>query len=330
MTERGLVIARVGRRSLHPLWLDNATVRNWTLYISPYEELPSQLYQGCEVGEVIPGPKWSGLSTLLERWSGWRDYDYVWMPDDDIMASPATISRMFREARLFGFDLFAPSLSEDSHFAHYFTMRNRSLSARAVGFVEIMVPGFSRTALEELRHTLDLSTTGWGWGLDSVWPKLLGYRNVGMLDDVSVLHTRPVGQFRDPDLGRRVNEESDTLLRRYGCGQEMTVYQAFGPDREPLDLSPDELLVTLASGWNYLLESDPRILRWIMEHHKPAFQDWPPYLESGHPTSPVAGAAPRPLSNGGAVTTKRAPRAVGRGAPHGPATADRRTEPAAV
>jgi hypothetical protein len=207
---------------------------------------------------------------------------------------------MFQQARLFGFDLFAPSLHEDSHFAHYFTMRNRSLSARAVGFVEIMVPGFSRAGLEGLQHTLDLSTTGWGWGLDSVWPKLLGYRNVGILDGVPVLHTRPVGQFRDPELGRRVNEESDTLLARYACRQEMTVFRAFGPDLEPLDPSPDELLVTLVAGWSYLFDRDARILRWIVEHHKALGFEWPPYLEAGHPTSPTAASGHGGLRDGDA------------------------------
>ncbi len=332
MAERGLVIARVGSRSLHPHWLISDKPRDWDLYLSPYQDLPPELHRDCEVGEVIPGPKWSGLRTLLQRWSGWRDYDYVWLPDDDILASQDTISRMFRQARLFGFDLFAPSLHEDSHFAHYFTMRNRSLSARAVGFVEIMVPGFSRAALEHLQHTLDLSTTGWGWGLDSVWPKLLDYQNVGILDGVPVLHTRPVGQFRDPELGRRVNEESDTLLRRYGCRQEMTVFRAFGPDLEPLDLGPDELLVTLAAGWSYLFDSDPRVLRWIVEHHKAAAGlEWPAYLESGHPTSPAADASGRrgDLVMDGAASAERTLRAVRQPGAGNPADRRRRLEPVA-
>jgi hypothetical protein len=286
MIGRNLVIARVGNRSLHRCWLDADKPRDWDLYLSPYQDLAPQPSPDCEVGEVIPGPKWSGMRTLLQRWSGWRDYDYVWMPDDDIFVSQDTISRMFQAARLLGWDLFAPSLHETSHFAHYFTMRNRSQFARTVGFVEIMVPCFSRTALERLQHTLDLSTTGWGWGLDSLWPKLLGYRNVGILDGISVLHTRPVGQFRDPELHRRVNEESDTILREHACRQEMTVFRAFGPDLKPVDLSADELLTRLVAGWSYLFGDDPRIPRWIVEHQKPAFE-WPPYLTSGHPTSPA-------------------------------------------
>lgn len=47
---------------------------------------------------------------------------------------------------------------------------------------------------------------GWGWGLDSVWPKLLDYENVGIIDGITVNHTRPVGVMRDGDLSRRVLE----------------------------------------------------------------------------------------------------------------------------
>jgi hypothetical protein len=219
MTERGLVIARVGKRSLHPLWLDNDTVREWTLYISPYEELPPQLCQGCEVGEVIPGPKWSGLRTLLERWSGWRDYDYVWMPDDDILTDQATISRMFREARRLGFDLFAPALHEDSHFAHYFTMRNRNLSARAVGFVEIMVPGFSRAALEQLRHTWTCRPRAGGGAWTRSGRSSWDYRTSASWTGSPSSTRGRSASSATPSSAAAVNEESDTLLRRYGAGR---------------------------------------------------------------------------------------------------------------
>jgi hypothetical protein len=84
--------------------------------------------------------------------------------------------------RLAGLDLLAPALSETSYFAHFDTMHNGSFHGRRVGFVEIMCPGFSRAAVERLLFTLELSETGWGCGLDSVWPKLLDYRNVGVLD----------------------------------------------------------------------------------------------------------------------------------------------------
>ncbi len=284
---RDLVIARVGRKSLHRSWVDEGKPRGWDLYLCPFQEIPPQTGLDCTVGEVIPGPKWTGLRTLLNEWDGWRDYDHIWLPDDDILASQDTVSAMFEAARALQFKLFTPALHEDSHYTHYIIMRNRNFFARRVGFVEIMVPGFSRPVLEQLLGTLDESTTGWGWGLDPLWAKLLDYQDLGILDAVPVLHTRPVGTLRDADLHRRLSEENDRILAAHQCPSQMVTYAGIGPHLQDLALSPDELLVKLVQGWDYLFERDPRLLRWIGEHQAPFFT-WPAYPVLGAPTSPPA------------------------------------------
>jgi hypothetical protein len=282
---KSLVLARVGQKSLHRCWIDPGKPRDWDLHLCPFQEIAAQTDLDCAVSDVIPGPKWTGLRHLLNAWDGWRAYDFIWLPDDDIFASQNTISALFRAARALQFRLCAPALHESSHYAHYIMMRNQSFFARRVGFVEIMVPCFSREALEQLLPTLELSTTGWGWGLDSLWPKQLDYRDLGIIDGVPVLHTRPVGQFRDADLASRVNEESDRILRDNECGQQMVTFAGISSDLQTVPLNPDALLVSLAQGWQYLLQRDPQVLRWIVEHQKPFFE-WPSYAVSGSPTSP--------------------------------------------
>jgi hypothetical protein len=282
---RSLVVARVGRKSLHRTWIDQGRERNWDLYLCPFQDIGPQDDLDCVTGEIMPGPKWTGLRQLLNGWDGWRDYDYVWLPDDDIFAGQDTISAMFDAGRALGLDLFAPALDESSHYAHYVGMRNRSFFARRVGFVEIMVPCFSRQALERLLPTLDLSTTGWGWGLDSAWPKLLGYENLGIIDGVPVLHTRAVGQFRDADLSRRVLEESDAIQAEFACDQRMTTFGGIGPDLQDLPLTGQELTLQLVRGWDYLLDRSPNVLRWIVEHQEPLSGPLP-YPVAGSPTSP--------------------------------------------
>lgn len=277
---RNLVLARVGTNSLHGEWLDPGRPRNWDLRLVPYQPIAPQDDVDCVVGEVIPGPKWSGIRSLLNEWDGWRGYDHVWIPDDDIRANQATINTIFEVADALGLELFAPALDETSYFAHYSTMRNLSFYGRWVGFVEIMVPGFRTATLERLRSTLDATETGWGWGLDSVWPKLLGYENVAIIDGAAVAHTRPVGQMRDVELGRRVLAESDALFARHDCAQVHTTFGAFGEDLKRLELSPERLLVDLVEGWQYLIERDPRVLSWIVDFHRQRF---------GAPAYPVEG-----------------------------------------
>jgi hypothetical protein len=53
-----------------------------------------------------------GLRKLLNSWDGWRDYDQIWLPDDDIFARHDAISKMFEIGRALGFRLFAPALHE--------------------------------------------------------------------------------------------------------------------------------------------------------------------------------------------------------------------------
>lgn len=281
MSRRHLVIARVGRSSLHPSWLSAGAARSWDLYLCPFQEIPFRPEFDGTVGEVIPGPKWTGLRELLGRWQGWREYAYIWLPDDDIFASQATIDRIFELASSLSFQLCAPALHESSYYAHFDTMRNRCCFARRTGFVEIMMPCFSAQALARLLPTLDLSETGWGWGLDSLWPKLLDYRDLGIIDSAAVLHTRPVGTFRDAELDLRVRAESDRIMADFDCAQMHTTFEAIGPDLKRLDLAADALAARLAQGWSYLWEHDPHVLPWIMEAQKP---------DSGWPSYPIEGA----------------------------------------
>ena len=37
---RDLVIARVGRNSLHRSWIDQGKPRNWDLFLCPFQEIP--------------------------------------------------------------------------------------------------------------------------------------------------------------------------------------------------------------------------------------------------------------------------------------------------
>jgi hypothetical protein len=273
---RDLVIARVGNNSLHRFWIDEGKPRGWDLYLCPFEELAPQAGVDCIVGEVIPGPKWSGLRTVLNEWDGWREYDHIWLPDDDILASQDTISAMFEAAAALQFKIFSPALAENSYYGHYIMMRNRNFFARRVGFVEIMVPGFSRPVLEQLLHTLDLSTIGWGWGLDPLWAKLLDYKDLGILDAVPVLHARPVGKFRDADVHRRLMEENDRIMAAYQCPLQMVTFAGIGSDLQDMVLSPEQLMVKLVQGWDYLFADDPNVLRWIGDHQAPFFS-WTAY-----------------------------------------------------
>jgi hypothetical protein len=190
---RFLVIVRAGDGSLHPQWTSSPETRTWDLVVSYYGSDPD-LYRDSSARRIDDkGQKWEGLHRLLTRESFWRDYDFVWLPDDDIASTQEDIGRLFELMAELDLDIAQPTLDWHSHFSHAMTLRWPSFSVRFTNFVEIMAPCFKRSFLETCVPTF--GGLRYGWGLDFVWPAMLGggLRRSAMLDSVSVTHTRPVG-----------------------------------------------------------------------------------------------------------------------------------------
>lgn len=124
------------------------------------------------------------------------NYDYVCMPDDDIAASAGTWSAFFEHCHALKAKLAAPALTPDSYFTYPITMQNTAFRARSTTFVEVMVPCLSGAFLRETYDFLLLSRTGIGYGIDFLWPTLLSYQDIWIVDETPVCHTRPVSSAR--------------------------------------------------------------------------------------------------------------------------------------
>jgi hypothetical protein len=120
----------------------------------------------------------------------------------------------------------------------------------------VLPPRNARAAAADIRPHHDRLGLGPRPGLE--------YRGVGIIDAVPVLHTRPVGQLRDANLQREVDEESLRLRTQYDCEPRHAVFSAYGPGFEPLGLEGDRLLVAAAAGWDYLFAEKPGLLRSIV------------------------------------------------------------------
>jgi hypothetical protein len=89
-----------------------------------------------------------------------------------------------------------------------------------------MAPCFTRDSLEKLLPTFNNSMSG--WGIDYAWSRLLGPAGdrVAVIDDVQVLHTRPVGSANYGALkakGVTAWDEMDANLRKYGIAKRGVV-----------------------------------------------------------------------------------------------------------
>jgi hypothetical protein len=191
---RFLIISRAGDHSLHKEWLKPIEYKNFDLCISYYGDIPGCYENECDLYFESKGTKWPEIKKIIQ-FLGDRinDYDAIWLPDDDIMTNAKNINHMFEIFLEQGFELAQPSLSRNSYFSHNITLQKRDYLWRYTPFVEIMVPIFSKIALKKCSHTFDYCQTG--WGLDLIWPKILGYpyKKIAMIDMTPVYHTRPIG-----------------------------------------------------------------------------------------------------------------------------------------
>ena len=263
---KDLVIIRAGARSLHPFWKEPKSTPPWDIYVCPYQETPPWApMEGVTIGEVMPGPKWTGIRQLLNSWDGWRDYRYIMLADDDLLMTEASVTNSFAHCVAVAASLAQPALTEGSYSGHLLVYRNTAFLHRLVTFVEIMLPTFRSEVLSDMLWTLDLMSTGWGFGLDALWPKLLDYKGVYIIDAEAVAHTRPVGQMRDLDLQMRVQAEAMNILKRYDSAFIRRTIAGRTLDGTVLFQTDPRLLYTLLRGYDGIFQRQPRLLRTYLE-----------------------------------------------------------------
>jgi len=196
---KNLIVAPCGNAStlFATEWLSNPDEKEFDiclLFYHPTINEPAR-YEGVEHFYHLKDFKFRMLHTLLttEAPQLLEEYEYFYFLDDDISLDTAAINRMFELSRTFGTSISQASLSHDS-FCSWPIFKNKpNCLLRYMGQIEVMAPLFSRAALKQCLVSFNENKSS--WGLDSVWPKILGYplNKLAVFDDVIMKHTRPVG-----------------------------------------------------------------------------------------------------------------------------------------
>jgi len=257
--KRGLAIVRCGAQSLHAGWREGAAAASWDLQLVPYQP------GGADWPPVRPGHKWDGLHAHLLADTAWKNYDYVWLPDDDLETTAETVALLFDACRRFDAKIAQPALSEDSYWALAITMRNRTFATRATTYIEVMAPIFRRDVLELLLPTFTESYLGAGWGLDQLWSKALRRQGLYIFDHLPVRHTRPVGQLYDPKLRANVIRELHRLLERHEGRPVFRTLRGFDADGTVHQGNPGAFLLRYLRGYDYLIEQDPELMMQLVK-----------------------------------------------------------------
>ncbi len=177
---------------MHEKWLAGPVDRNWDLIVSYFGDDPDR-YRVPDVVRVdAKGPKWPPLGQLIQNLATLvGQYDYVWLPDDDIDADTAAVNLMFDYCAEYQLSLAQPALTPDSSIVHPITRLDPRYTLRYTNFAEVMAPCLSRDFLR--RAAAEFGETQSGWGMDYVWTTMLGEGDIAILDAVPMRHSRAQG-----------------------------------------------------------------------------------------------------------------------------------------
>lgn len=231
-SRRNLVLLRAGDTSIHSHWLNApGQERNWDLIVNYFGDDPDIFRGGDWLRIDSKGPKVPGLYDFIRSHEQLvRQYDYIWLPDEDLHCTCQGINRLFDVCREQRLKLAQPSLTHDSYLTFPITLHSPLFRLRFTTVVEMMAPCLSSSALWQLLPTMNDNLSG--WGLDFVWPAMLAGQpsSVAIIDEVQIRHTRPVGGGRLYDviraLGGSAWDEYHVTLKKFGITRRYWISRA--------------------------------------------------------------------------------------------------------
>lgn len=196
---KNIIIAPCGNKSFlfKEAWLKYKNDKDFDICLLFYHDNIDnpENYKDADFFYHLKGFKYFMIDKLLtELHPEWLDqYDYFYFLDDDIEIDTHQINKLFSFSKAFKADISCASLTEDS-FCSWPIFKHKTYHfCRYVGQIEVMAPLFSKEALRVCLPTF--TGTRSSWGLDAVWPKLLGYPTDKLIifDCVTMKHIYPVG-----------------------------------------------------------------------------------------------------------------------------------------
>ncbi len=182
---KNLLISPIGDYSLHNIWLrDTVNFDSYLVYYGDQKPIIKSTYS-----VNMKGAKFNILKKLCEQKPEFfKQYDYIFVPDDDLHLKTQDINRIFELANEYKLEICQPSII--GYYDVTITLHVPGLLLRYTNFVEVMCPCFSQNAFQKCLHTFDYTRSC--WGIDVWWDKILGNPKdkQAILDDVIAIHTR--------------------------------------------------------------------------------------------------------------------------------------------
>ena len=191
-SKRFLVIGRVGGKSLHKAWIEDTTCeRTWDLQLNAYGDAAAQIADVDLPTVIDQGTKWDSLARHFRAHPELLDhYDYVMLPDDDLLMTAGDINRIFEITAAHDFTLAQPAMTMDSFVSYPVLMQCPGFKLRYVNHLECMSPCIKTSYMKKLLPIIEKYVCG--WGADHIWAMLMEEPafKAAVLDEVTMKHTR--------------------------------------------------------------------------------------------------------------------------------------------
>ena len=214
-----LVIVPAGPNTVHESWYIDSSIVDFIVVWYSDETVPDTIKNRSKYVFSQKGPKWSLIRTVLQR-INWKEYDYIWLPDDDLKLLKGDILTFCRIMAKYNLVMAQPSLF-NQHVQWTVLLNIENQEYHLTNFVEIQAPCFSKKGFEIIIETIMHPDVNCGWGLDYVWSTILGsgIGGIGVVDSVMMEHVRYVSKKTTKQYqGREMDPftEMKLTLSRYG------------------------------------------------------------------------------------------------------------------
>lgn len=218
MEQKNLVICPTGDRSVHRTWLSGPGKPNFDLFLVYYGDGPDTAAADAKYFARCKGFKWELMHFAAEKYGETlRQYDRIWCPDDDIACDTDAVNQLFEIFKNYKLQLAQPAIAEGD-FAFKSLVQQRGNLLRYSPYVEVMCPIFTYEAFFRVKDSFIENRSG--WGLDWLWPRRFGPREIAIIDKIGVHHTGKLGKGENykflAKLGIDPNRDFKETVNRHG------------------------------------------------------------------------------------------------------------------
>lgn len=194
-----LVIIPAGHNTVHETWYDSSEdIIDFVVMWYSDQDVPGNIKKNSKHVFLEKGSKWSLVKSALQK-IDWKEYDYIWIPDDDLKLLNGGIFTLCKTMEKYNISLAQPSLI-DKH-VQWSVLLNRKTEYHLTNFVEIQAPCFSIKGFNEIIDTILHPDIKSGWGLDYVWSNIFKRNRgrIGVINNVIMEHVRYVSKKTTKD-----------------------------------------------------------------------------------------------------------------------------------